>query len=129
MVEQATRIVEMKFGIPVPVNLAVSVKSAKDLEHLRANMNGVATPIENGAHTLRDDEKIVELTRVRHELKVEDGRALITPVHPGAKSDTREQYGDLTTKLEKPGDVYFSHSMREGFITSLIACVIASYQP
>lgn len=132
ILENGTRIVEMRFGIPVPRELAVSVQSsknaAKDLEHLRANMNGVAVRIEDGARSLPEvDEELAKITRVRHQLKVEAGKAAIKPVLGSGRPDTSLQYGDLTVRLEKPGDVYFNHSMKDGFVTSLIACVVANH--
>lgn len=126
MVEQGTRIVEMKFGSPVPNDLLDPNMTPRQLEVVRACFDGTEVPISDGSHTLPEvDEDFAELTKVRTELLVEAGRGIVRSVHPNSVPNAGQLYGRPETRLERPGQAYYMHQMKNGEVRSLVACRVA----
>lgn len=126
MVEQDTKIVEMKFGIPVPSDLLSPNMTPRQLEVVRACFNGTETPFSDDTHTLPEvDEDFSRVTNVHTELLVEDGKGNVRSVHPNSASNVDKLYGKPEIRLERPGQAYYMHQMKDGKVRSLVACRVA----
>lgn len=128
MVEQApaTRIVNITFGIPVLRNQLRPDFSPRDLEVRRACFNGEEKLFTDGVYVLDEaDPEMAKKTRTKTQLTVKDGIGTIKIVHDGAREDTEELYGNPETRLERPGQAYYSHQMKDGEVKSLVACRVA----
>ncbi len=135
-IEQPTKIVTMQFKTEAPKDRLKDHLSEDELTGLKTEYDAVETDCKSGEQILHDTvaqyQELADKTRTSKLLTVRNGKATVEIVSSGNRTPNHD-YGPYSiSKLEKPGDIYFSHALRPdyeektAFVSTLVACVKAS---